>query len=89
MLICVETDASRDCGSGETVTRLPASDAETFRCAGAQLGDTPGSTNPLDRATTSARLERGATSAAAAASSRASVAPASASGGRLAPALTP
>jgi hypothetical protein len=47
MLSCVETDASRDSGAGETVTREPASAAETFRRDGVQRGETLGSTNLL------------------------------------------
>jgi hypothetical protein len=43
MLSCVETDASRESGVGETVTRPPASAAETFSRAGVQLGETLGS----------------------------------------------
>ena len=42
-LSCVETDASRESGAGETVTRPPASAAETFSRAGVQLGETLGS----------------------------------------------
>ncbi len=38
MLICVDTDASRDCGAGDTVTREPASAAETSSRGGTQLG---------------------------------------------------
>jgi hypothetical protein len=47
MLSCVETDASREPGSGETVTREPASAAETFIRGGVQRGETLGSTNRL------------------------------------------
>ncbi len=43
MLICVEADASRESGSGETVTREPASAAETFSREGTQLGESRGS----------------------------------------------
>jgi hypothetical protein len=50
MLICVETDASRDSGAGETVTAPPASAAETFSRAGTQLGDIAGSLNALAEA---------------------------------------
>jgi hypothetical protein len=54
MLICVETDASRESGAGETVTSPPASAAETFSRGGAQLGESAGSWNPLADARRSA-----------------------------------
>jgi hypothetical protein len=50
MLICVETEASRESGAGETVTREPASAAETFKRGGTQLGEMRGSVNLLARA---------------------------------------
>jgi hypothetical protein len=54
MLICVETDASRESGAGETVTPPPASEAETFRFGGTQLGEIAGSWNLLAEARRSA-----------------------------------
>ena len=54
MLICVETEASRDCGAGETVTREPASAAEMFSRGGTQRGETLGSLNLLAVAVASA-----------------------------------
>jgi hypothetical protein len=54
MLICVETDASRESGAGETVTPPPASEAETFSFGGTQLGEIAGSWNLLAEASGSA-----------------------------------
>jgi hypothetical protein len=54
MLICVETDASRESGAGETVTPPPASEAEIFRFGGTQLGEIAGSWNLLAEARGSA-----------------------------------
>ena len=39
MLIWVLAEASSVSGAGETVTCLSASAADTFRCAGTQLGE--------------------------------------------------
>jgi hypothetical protein len=54
MLICVETDASREPGAGDTVTPPPASEAEASSFAGTQLGETAGSWNLLAEARRSA-----------------------------------
>jgi hypothetical protein len=43
MLSCVETDASREPGIGDTVTREPASAADSFSREGVQGGETLGS----------------------------------------------
>ncbi len=78
MLICVETDASRESGAGETVTLPPASAAETFRSGGTQLGDMAGSLNALAEALGSAPAgpERVTSSAISAPSANSSARPA-------------
>ena len=48
-LICVAAEASRARAPGETVTREPASAAETFRRGGAQRGETVGSRRTCSR----------------------------------------
>ena len=78
MLICVDTEESRDSGAGETVTREPASAAEMFSRGGVQLGETLGSLNLLALALASApaRDERSAGSATSPAAAISSAAPA-------------
>jgi hypothetical protein len=77
MLICVEAEASRESGAGETVTREPASAAETSSRGGVQLGETLGSLNLLAVAIASApaRPERSAKSAISPAATSSSAAP--------------
>jgi hypothetical protein len=90
MLSWVDADESRDSGPGETVTREPASAAETFRPGGTQRGEIFGSLNLLAVAVASApaRLERPAIATPAPARSTA-VATASASLVRALRSLTP
>jgi hypothetical protein len=98
MLICVAADASCESGSGETLTREPASEADTFNREGVQRGETLGSTNllldalgrPFEEAGSApARGERSASQMAAPATSSASAAPASARRAGVRRALTP
>jgi hypothetical protein len=69
-LICVDGEASRAPGTGDTVTRSPASAADTFSVCGTQLGDTlaltaPGCAGELAHADASPTTAPAATSTAA------------------------
>jgi hypothetical protein len=90
MLSWVDADAARESGPGETVTREPASAAETFRRGGTQRGEIFGSLNlpAVAVASAPARLER-PTSATPVAASSTSVATTSATPARALRPLTP